>query len=153
MNVYNVDDYNKIKCNVNNISNYSGILNCSKYDSKNVVINYSLEYLNGKPIDINPKIYEFNNLEFANAIYKKSFDYENINNCFTVDNYDTCHDKKLYGSSEVINLNNNNYLNYCAENNICTDKYKYNNSYFFKKKCFGNNCSYNINCECNKLKE
>lgn len=149
MNIYNVNNDNKLKCNVDNTDNYTGILNCSKYNSNDEIYHYSLEYLNGKPIDLNSKLYEFNNLDFANAIYKKESNYEDIKNCFVVQDYDTCKDKKLYASNKIDNLNEDNYLNYCKNNNICTNNYKYNNSYFLKKKCFGNNCSYNINCECN----
>lgn len=151
MNTYDVNNDNKLKCNIDNTENYTGILNCSKYNSENEIFHYSLEYLNGKPIELNSKIYEFNNLEFANAIYKKSSNYENIKNCFIVDNYDTCGGKQLYGSAKIDNLNDVNYINYCKNNNICTNKYNYKDSYILNKKCFGNDCSYNINCECYKI--
>lgn len=150
MNFYNVNDVNEknnLKCIPDNTTDYTGVMNCSKYISSNETINYGIDYNNGK-LNILPINHEFNNINFANSINNNSDEYENVNQCF---NSDYCNNKKLYGKISLNEISNKSYSEICQNQEICK-KNNYNNNYLLQKKCFNDNCNYQLFCECNNKK-
>ena len=148
-NTYDVNEKNNLKCTPDNTTNYSGIMNCSKYISSNETINYGIDYNNGK-LNFLPINHEFNNINFANSINNNSNEYENVNQCFNSDN---CKNKKLYGryNLSLDEISDKSYSEICQNKKICENN-NYNNNYLLQKKCFNDNCNYQLYCECDNKK-
>ena len=153
-NIHNVDDINKLICSQKDTTNFSGILSCSQYFGPDKTINYGINYLNGelyqKTKDILPLNYEFNNINFANIINSDS-NIENVDQCYNANN---CINKELYARKEFKAndlVSNREVSELCNEKKLCEiHNHTTNNKYLFKKLCYDDDCSYSLNCGCDK---
>lgn len=156
-NIHNVDNINKLKCSQKSITNFTGILSCSQYFGPDNTINYGVDYLKGeyyqKTEDVLPLNYEFNNLNFTNII-QDNLNSVNINQCHNPDN---CINKEIYAKKKLksndLSSDNGNFSKLCNTQQLCENEnknYITNKKYLLKKICNDDECSYSLNCGCNK---
>lgn len=142
---YKTFDVNKnepLKCNITDVTNYSGLQTCSEYVDENLTKHYGNMYLNG--VNTN-KNYEFNNLNFIKDLNNTEL-YSNIYQC---NQYNECPTNQLYS---YLNFNYlpNNLENYCDKVGVCSNNFQYGGNYYLTQSCSGNDCNYKLNCECKK---
>jgi len=141
-NIYNVNKNEPIKCNVTDVTNYTGLQTCSEFINDNLTKHYGNIFFNGTMISKN---YEFNNLNFIKELNNTKL-YSNIYEC---DELKNCKTDKLYSYLNFKYLPED-IPKYCDRVGICGNDYKYNNNYLLSQSCVGNECNYKLNCECKK---